>query len=169
MLLSSSAASRPMARSLPDYGNRARCARRFTDCDVGVDRRSGQISQPSGDCPPRECGWGPSIVPPISRKWCIRGSICGTGWTNTQHGKRKTSVRQMATSPTSRSLARPAVPNTIFWAVSSCLVAHRLPIKHRMVYRHGLLGDFEPRRDPHPSFRVADDCPDEFLRTTCRE
>jgi hypothetical protein len=51
----------------------------------------------------------------------------------------------------------------------SSLVTHRLPIKHRMVYRHGLLGDSEPRRDRHPSFRVADDCPDEFLRTTCRE
>ena len=25
-----------------------------------------------------------------------------------------------------------------------------------------LLGDSEPRRERHPSFRVADDCPDEF-------
>jgi hypothetical protein len=50
----------------------------------------------------------------------------------------------------------------------SCPVAHR-NIKHRMVYRHSLLGDSEPRRDRHPSFRVADHCPDEFLRTNCRE
>src|ERR1017187_4860201 len=34
---------------------------------------------------------------------------------------------------------------------SSCLVAHRLPIKHRMVYRQGLLGDSEPRRNRIPA------------------
>lgn len=63
----------------------------------------------------------------------------------------------------------PSVGETGVPADRPWLVAWRIPIKHRMVYRNGPLGDSEPRRDRRPSFRIADDGPNEFLGTTCRE
>ena len=74
-----------------------------------------------------------------------------------------------AVSSPYRTLAGPVCPEPDVLSNSSSLSPHVYRSSTGWFTVTAYSGDSEPRRDRHPSFRVADDCPDEFLRSTCRE